>query len=508
MIILRMIMKLFSTKQIAEIDRLTIEKEPVADVDLMERAALKVAETLMRQIPSGKRLMFFAGPGNNGGDTLAVARMVADVFSCELFLMDNGKQLSGSPEINYQRLKTQGKVDVRYIRTVEDIPYIPEDAVVIDGLFGSGLSRQITGLPLQIVTAINRSKALVVAIDIPSGLFGEDNSANKSEGIVNADYTFTFQFPKLSFLFPENAQFVGEWNVLPIGLHQEAIDVTDSPFFMISKEQVVSILKPRGKFAHKGTFGHALMIAGSRCKIGAAVLASRACLRSGVGLLTTHVPNPAVPVIHSAVPEAMCSADASDLMFTEFPSLTTFSAIGVGPGIDVKTNTKRALRALLIAKPEKIVLDADALNILSQNQDWYELLPPNAILTPHPKEFERLAGASSDSWSRLKLQMEFSHKYNVIVVLKGAYTSISLPDGRVFFNSTGNNGMATAGSGDVLTGVITGLLAQRYSPAEAAIIGVFIHGLAGDLAAEQIGHEALIAGDIVQYLGKAFLSLQ
>jgi NAD(P)H-hydrate epimerase len=239
--------------------------------------------------------------------------------------------------------------------------------------------------------------------------------------------------------------------------------------------------------------------------MGAAVLASRACLRGGVGLLTTHVPNMCVPIVQIAVPEAMCSADASDLMFSEFPDLSFFSAIGVGPGIGIKLNSQRALHELLGKKSDKIVLDADALNILSKRDEWLCLLPENTILTPHPKEFERLVGPTTDSWSRLQRQIAFSKKYKVIVVLKGAYTCISFPGGEVFFNTTGNPGMATAGSGDVLTGLILGLLAQPYSPDDAALLGVYLHGLAGDLAAEQTGQEALTSGDLIKYLGKAFL---
>ena len=496
-------MKLFSTKQIAEIDALTIEKEPIVDIDLMERAASALAEWIIEHIPTEKKLIFFAGPGNNGGDAMAVARMVADTFSCELFLCVE-KQLMGSSAINYQRLKEQGKVNICNINSASDIPDIDPYTVVVDGLFGSGLNRPLNGLPLQVVAAINKSEAFVVSIDMPSGLFGEDNSSNISGGIIRANHTLTFQFPKLSFLFAENEKYTGCWEVLPIGLHPEAISVTDSPFFMIDKTQIA--LKPRGKFTHKGTYGHALLIAGSRCKIGAAILASRACLRSGVGLVTSHVPNPAVPIIHMAVPEAICSADASDLMFTEFPHLKEFSSVGIGPGIGTKPNSQKAIYSLLQAKPEKIILDADALNILSMNKEWYKLLSPNSILTPHPKEFERLAGASPNSWERLQLQMKFSQTYKVIVVLKGAHTSISLPDGSVFFNNTGNAGMATAGSGDVLTGIITGLLAQQYSPAEAAIIGVHLHGLAGDLAVEVTGQEALVASNIIDYLGKAFIN--
>ncbi|MGV8096764.1 MAG: NAD(P)H-hydrate dehydratase [Mangrovibacterium sp.] len=502
-------MKIFTTRQIAEIDRFTIEHEPVSDVDLMERAALQIVNWLIHKIQVSRKLLFYAGPGNNGGDAMAIARMMANRnYTCELFLLDLGKELKGSPAINLKRLEDQGKVKITRIASEADLTAIPSDAVVIDGLFGSGLGRPLDGLAEKVVAAINASGVPVVAIDIPSGLFGEDNSSNDLSKVVKASYTLTFQFPKLSFFFPEHETLLGQWEVLPIDLHPEAITMTETPFYFLNSGFIASKLIKRNKFAHKGNFGHALLIAGSRCKIGAAVLASRACLHGGVGLLTTHVPNPAVPIIQTAVPEAMCSADASDLMFTEFPDLSLFTAVGVGPGIGVKPNCQKALRELLEKKPGKIVLDADALNILSTQREWLDLLPENAILTPHPKEFERLTGLVKDSWSRLQLQLQFSEKYKVIVVLKGAYTSITSPKGHVFFNTTGNPGMATAGSGDVLTGLILGLLAQPYSHEDAALLGVYLHGLAGDIAAGQNGQEALTSGDITDNLGKAFMHLR
>ena len=502
-------MKIFTTQQIAEVDRYTIENEPIADVDLMERASLQIVNWLIRNVSNERKLMVFAGPGNNGGDALAIARMMSSYdYACEVFLLDFGKELAGSPAINWQRLRQQGKATLNLLRSDADLPEIPDGAVVLDGLFGSGLSRPLGGLAAAIVEKVNASGAQVVAIDMPSGLFGEDNSQNDLSKVVKANHTLTFQFPKLSFFFPEHDELLGEWEVLPIGLHPEAIAATQTPFHFLTEEYVASLIRQRAKFSHKGTYGHALLIAGSYGKMGAAVLASRACLRGGAGLLTTHVPHLGYPVIQTTVPEAMCSIDASELMFTEFPSLAQFSAVGAGPGLGCKPNSQRGIRDLLEANPSRLVLDADALNMLSMHDDWYKLLPENTILTPHPKEFERLAGQTDDSWSRLELQRWFSQNHRVIVVLKGAHTCITLPEGQVFFNTTGNPGMATAGSGDVLTGLILGLLAQQYSPGEAALLGVYLHGLAGDLAQEEVGQEALMAGDLIAYFGKAFLHLK
>lgn len=502
-------MKLFTCKQIAEIDQLTMKTEPISSIDLMERASSVIADWLILNLDQNRPVSVFAGPGNNGGDAMAVVRMLAwSRLKCNVYLADFGRGIKDEAAINWKRLEEQNKVSLNKIDSEDSIPEIPADAIVIDGLFGSGLNKPLDGLAKKIVQQINQSGATVISIDIPSGLFGEDNSQNDRSGIIHASQTLTLQFPKLSFLFPENAQFVGDWTVLPIGLHPDAISQTDSKYHFLTKEFISGKIKKRDKFSHKGTFGHALLIAGSYGKMGAAVLSSKACLRAGVGLLTTHIPKLGYEIIQNSVPEAMISIDLSESVFSQFPELVQFSAIGIGPGLDKKPESQLALNALLHAKPEKLIIDADALNILSENQDWLSLLPENAILTPHPKEFERLAGPSANSFERLQKQLQFSAKYKVIVVCKGAHSCITFPDGRTFFNSTGNPGMATGGSGDVLTGIILGLLAQNYTPEEATLIGVYLHGLAGDVAKTESGEYSLIAGDIINCLGKAFMQLE
>ncbi|RKD91259.1 NAD(P)H-hydrate dehydratase [Mangrovibacterium diazotrophicum] len=501
--------KIFSSKQIASIDEFTIQNEPIADIDLMERASLQIVNWMIQRISNERKLLFFVGPGNNGGDALAIARLMAEYdYSCSVFILDFGKPLKGSPEVNEERLKEQGKVGVSYMQVESDFPEVESGALIIDGLFGSGLNRPLEGVAAELVAYLNHSSAEILAIDIPSGLFAEDNSSNNLDHVIRANFTLTFQFPKLSFFFPEHEAILGEWEVLPIGLHPEAISKFETPYGFASAGFVAGKLKSRARFSHKGTYGHALLIAGAYGKMGAAVLASKACLRSGTGLLTTHVPHSGAPILQTAVPEAMCSIDASDLMFTEFPKLEQFSAVGIGPGIGTKPNSQRALRELLLAKPGALVIDADAINILAAHPEWYELLPEHTVLTPHPKEFERLVGPFADSYTRLQLQREFSQKYKVVVALKGAFTSVSFPDGNVCFNTTGNPGMATAGSGDVLTGIVLGLLAQGYTAVEATLLAVWLHGLAGDLAAQSYGYESLIAGDITENLGKAFCQLK
>lgn len=502
-------MKLFTCQQIAEIDRLTMKLEPISSIDLMERAAQRVTEWIFQNIRIDQSFYIFAGPGNNGGDSLAVARMLAENnYTCTVFLADFGRELKEDAAINQSRLIEQNNVLLKKIDSENSIPEIPSDVIVLDGLFGSGINKSLTGLAKAIVQRINQSGTTVISIDIPSGLFGEDNSENDSSGIVQANYTLTFQFPKLSFFFPENAEFVGDWHVLSILLHPEAILKTESKYLSLAKTFISGILKKREKFSHKGSYGHALLIAGSYGKMGASVLASRACLRAGVGLLTSHVPRLGYEIIQNSVPETMTSIDSSDEIFTEFPDVGLFSAVGIGPGLGKNPKTQMALKKLLQAGPEKLVVDADAINILAENKEWIDLLPENTILTPHPKEFERLVGSTSNSYERLQKQLQFSVQHKVIIVLKGANTCISVPDGSAFFNENGNPGMATAGSGDVLTGIILGLLAQNYTPEEATLIGVYLHGLAGDLAAATFGQQALIAGDIINHMGAAFLHLE
>jgi len=503
-------MKLFATSQIAGIDKYTIEHEPISDIDLMERAASTLVDWILHHAEPDQHMVFFVGPGNNGGDALAAARMLAWALSgIDVYVMDLGKGMSDSANTNLERLQQQNRTQIVYLDADAPMPDLKPTDWVIDGLFGSGLSRPLKGLPAKIVKHINASGAQVIAIDIPSGLMGEDNRQNDRDSIIRADVTLTFQFPKISFLLPENDPFTGHWIVLDIGLHPDGIGQTETPFFYTDHQVARGFLKDRRTFAHKGNFGHALLIAGSYGKMGAAVLASRGCLRSGVGLLTTHVPRLGYSILQNSIPEAMASIDQSDLMFTQNPDLAPFDAIGIGPGLDTKCNTGRGVQRMLEEEQKKpMVIDADGLNLLAKNPEWLKLLPPETILTPHPGEFARLTHPVECGYERLQLAKEYASENNVVLVLKGAYTAIACPDGTCWFNSTGNPGMATAGSGDVLTGILLGLLAQGYTAKEAAILGVFLHGLAADFAVEEASHEALLAGDITQHLGLAFATLK
>ncbi len=502
-------MKILKSDQIREVDAYTIKNEPVASIDLMERAAMTITRKIADYYAQETNVKLFIGPGNNGGDGLAVARQLLEFgFLPEVYLLKITKKLSPDAEINLERLKKINKVKIYEISNEKDLPQLQKNELLVDGLFGSGLSRKLEGLPASLVKHMNQSEADIVAIDVPSGLFGEDNGANDRDSIIKATYTFTFQMPKLSFFFPENESFVGQWEVMDIGLMQEAIDKIDSAYFMLTGKDISPKIIRRGKFSHKGTFGHALLVSGSYGKIGAAVLSAKACLRTGCGLVTVHIPKVGYEIVQTALPEAMISIDWSDIIFTDVPDIDNYSCVGIGPGIGMKQNTKRALLNLFGRVNTPMVIDADALNILSENKEWIRKIPENSILTPHPKEFERIVGQSTDDYNRNRKQINFAVKNKVILVLKGAFTSIALPDGTCYFNSTGNPGMATAGSGDVLTGVILSLVGQGYHPAEAVKIGVYLHGLAGDLASKETGQEAMIASDIIENIGNAYLTLK
>ena len=498
-------MKIFRCEQIREIDDYTIRNEPVAPVDLMERAASRLLAWYISHFGRSGRIFIFAGPGNNGADGLALARMLSlNRYDVELFYVHFTEKSSPEWDFNKRRLLAETDVLLSYLDRIDQFPLIPQGVVVVDAIFGTGLKRPAEGLPAEVIREINRAAGTKISIDIPSGLYGEVNGSNISENIIRADYTLSFQFPKLSFMFVENRQFTGEWVVLPIGLHIDAIKDNTTPYYLTGKADVLPMLKKRGKFDHKGQFGHGLLVSGSAGKIGAAVLGARAALRSGIGLLTCHLPSSGSSVIHSSVPEAMVLPDRSADFISDTGDTGQFSAIGVGPGLGTHSETQHALYKLLKHCKRPIVIDADALNILSVNKEWLKLLPANTIITPHPKEFDRLTGKAGNSYDRLLRQIAFSTEFNCIVVLKGAFTSISTPEGKVFFNSTGNPGMATAGSGDVLTGILLSLLAQGVPPENAAVLGVFLHGLAGDIAERESCYESVIASDIISCLGKAF----
>lgn len=503
------VMKILSVEQIREADNFTIKNEPVSSIDLMERAAKQLFRWIRKRVDNSHVIQVFVGPGNNGGDGLVLARLLTEKnYEVNVFIIRFTSKTSQDFQINHDRLKKMDEANIFEVKTKSDLKQIHENDIVVDALFGSGLTRAVSGFVGDVIDFMNNNAAVKIAVDVPSGLFADKHSDPKTGKIIRADYTLSFQLPKLAFLLSENDQFVGSWHILDIGLSHEFINKTATKHFVMQKRDIVPMLLQRKKYDHKGNYGHALLIAGSYGKMGATILASKACLRSGVGLLHAHIPKVGYEIMQIASPETMISLDRYDKYFSEIPNLAMYNVVGIGPGLGMEHQSQMALKLLIQEYKHPMVFDADALNILSENKTWLAFIPAGSVLTPHPKEFERLVGKWSDDFDKLELLKKFCSKYGVYVVLKGAHTATCFPDGNIYFNKTGNPGMATAGSGDVLTGIITGLLAQGYTSGQAAVIGVFIHGLAGDIAAKKSGHEALVAGNIVDSLGKAFKKLK
>ncbi|HEY5510394.1 MAG TPA: NAD(P)H-hydrate dehydratase [Prolixibacteraceae bacterium] len=502
-------MKIFSREQISQIDRQTRVLEPISEIDLMERASMALAGWIQASYHVTTRIAVFAGPGNNGGDALAVARILATLhYSVVVYLPDLGRQRSEASLINLERLKECSGIEVREITENSGFPPLLNFDLLLDGLYGAGLNRPLEGFASQVIDWINVSGVEVVSIDLPSGLLCDENQYNTGS-IVRADFTLTLEFPKLALFFSENEQYFGKWVIVPFGLNSNVLEETSSKLHFLDQKSVSILLKQRKMFSHKGSYGHGLLLSGSKGKYGAAQLAARGALRAGLGLLTVHLPEPAAGFLQIALPEAMTSLDSGKEMITELPDLTKYTAIAAGPGIGLDPLTQKVVKMLIDQASVPLVLDADALNILAANPSWIKLLPPNTILTPHPTEFDRLSGIVLKSEEeRLQIAEQFAGSYGVVLILKGAYTRIILPDGSVYFNSTGNPGMATGGSGDVLTGIVLGLLCQGYTPHEAALLGVFLHGRSADLRVSSSSEESLIASEIADYLGNAFASLK
>lgn len=504
-------MKIFTSAQIHELDRYTIEHEPITSLNLMERAAKALTRAIEEEWTNRTPVVVFAGPGNNGGDALAVARMLSeDGYQVNVFLFNVHNKLSVDCASNKKRLMEGKRVKLFTEITVNfDPPQLDADTLVIDGLFGSGLNKPLAGGFAAMVKYINQSPAKVVSIDIPSGLMTEDNSYNIHSNIIRADLTLTLQQKKLSMLLADNQQYLGKLRVLDIRLSSEYIQKTDCKYRILEENDIRQLLRPRSDFAHKGSMGNALIIAGCYGMSGAAILASKACLRSGAGKVTTHTPKRNYDIMQISVPEAVLQMDAEETIFSEPVDTEFFDAMGIGPGLGTSEATAIALIAQLRRAGCPVVVDADALNILASHRAWMQQLPKDIIMTPHPKEFDRLAGNASGNCSeRLAKACELAERLQAYIILKGHYSALCHPDGKIEFCSTGNSGMATAGSGDVLTGIITGLLARGYNQADACRIGMHLHGLAGDLAAKDLGKESLIASDIIQYLPNAFLRLE
>ena len=503
----KLFMKILTAEQIRAADAHTIVNEPISSIDLMERAAETCTIWITERFPKETSFLVLCGMGNNGGDGLAISRqLISDGYNVETIIVPFFSKASEDFSANKKRLENIKNAKIIEIKDAEDL-IIKNNVVIIDAILGSGLSKPVEGKLAEVIQKINSLHLPVISIDMPSAMPMEDTRGFDKKTIIRASFTLTFEIPKLSFMFADNAENVGEFYVLDIGIDKKYLAEQESCNNWVTHDMVAQILKPRARFSHKGTYGHALLIAGGYGKMGAAILGAKSCLRSGVGLLTTHIAKCGYQIMQTSVPEAMVDTDEEELEFSGIKDISKYNAIGIGPGIGTSDTTAKGLKMLIQQDSVNMVIDADALNILSDNKTWLSFLKPGTIITPHPGEFARLAGKYDTAFEAYTIQKDFAVKHGIYVILKGAFTSIATPNGDVYFNSTGNPGMATAGSGDTLTGIILGLLAQNYSPLVASILGVYIHGLAGDIAAQEWGENALIAEDITTCLGLAFQQL-
>lgn len=498
-------MKLFSAEQIYSADKFTIQKQEITSDELMERSAVQIFNWMhLRMQGAQVKIHIFCGIGNNGGDGIALARHLKEHgYNIAVYVVNYSTKRSKDFLINLDRLKDR-KIWPNFMDSDCELPVIGPDDIIVDAIFGIGLNRTPDDWVINLISHFHASKAFILSVDIPSGLYTDKGPDNKN-AVVKANFVLTFQAPKLVFFLPETGVFVNQWEVLDIGLDIEFLTQTDTAFVLIGKNEVLPMYMPREKFSHKGVFGHALIIGGSYGKIGAVTLASLAALKIGAGMVTSYIPECGYQVLQSSLPEAMVLANGeraiSDITFDMKPSV-----IGIGMGMGQASETVKALSKFMKEAKGPLVIDADGLNILSADKKLLSSLPKQTVLTPHPKELERLVGRWKDDFDKLKKVKAFSKKFDCIVVIKGANT-ITVYKDNGYVNTTGNPGMATAGSGDVLAGIITGMIAQGYEPLQAAIFGVYLHGKSADLVIETTSYQSLIASDIIEGLGNAYLDL-
>lgn len=503
-------MQILNKEELNFADEYTIQHEPISSLELMERAARACVMNIINKVDNNTSVFVFCGKGNNGGDGFAIARMLLErSYNCTAILVNYTSEFSEDCKANYDRLKElkpDALIEINNDSDLEKIKFTSDDAI-IDAMLGTGLNKPLDGLLKDVVEFINKNFLKIISIDCPTGIY-IDKSNSSDDIIVLSSTTLTFQYPKLAFLMAQNKWYVPEFEVLNIGLHPHLTHLLKAKQFYIEKNDIKQLVTKRHKFSHKGNFGCALIIAGSQTMRGAASISAMACLQSGAGLLTVHSVSQAIDSLMNHLPEAICSIDANSEFICELPDLKNYNVIAIGPGIGTEQETADVLKKLLNYTSCSLVIDADALNILAENKTWLSFLPPETILTPHPKEFDRLTEQHSSDLERYATARHFALKHKVIVVLKGTYTSICMPDGSSYFNSSGNSGLAKGGSGDALTGIITGLLARGYTAPKAALIGVYVHGYAADLATKKLSKESLLASGVIDKLGKAFLKLE
>jgi len=500
-------MKIFAKEQIYEGDRLTAKRQNISSTELMERAGTQIFNWLHTRMQGAQvPIHVFCGIGNNGGDGLVIARhLITHGYNVFTYVVNCSDKRSKDFLVNYDRIKTVTKNWPTLLSCKEDFPPIHQDDIIVDAIFGIGLNRPADDWVKALFQHFRKSRAFTLAIDMPSGLFA-DKVPETENDVVWANHTLSFASPKLVFFLPDTAKYTQQWEILDIGLDQEFLYTTQTESELIGKFEVLPLYKPRQKFDHKGTYGHTLIIGGSQGKIGSVVLASKAVMSSGAGLVTAYVPKCGDTVLQSAFPEAMVITDKNESIISDIDFDLQPTVIGIGVGLGTDKITASAFEAFLKSNKVPLVIDADGLNLLAQKKALIKLLKPNTILTPHPKELERVVGKWKDDFDKLKKVKAFSNKHKVIVVVKGAHTIIVQGD-KLYINSTGNPGLATAGSGDVLTGIITGLISQGYEPIVASIFGVYLHGRAADIAVEFFGYQSLLASHIIEYLGEAYIDL-
>ncbi|TXH53282.1 MAG: NAD(P)H-hydrate dehydratase [Bacteroidia bacterium] len=486
-------MKIFSAWQIKEWDAYTIQHEPITSVNLMERAANACVQWILGQ--NFHHLFYvFCGSGNNGGDGLAIARLLKEQsIEVEVYILKSEKYSTDFIS-NLEKLS----VKVNYISSENDFPLVQPEGIIIDAMLGTGLNKTLSGVAAQLVQYFNASKSKIISIDIPSGMYADVSSCKNIT--VKADVVLSFQCQKLAFMMTENLPFLGKVEILPIQLLKDFELKTHTDFNFIDEAIIQSIYKKRKDWVHKYQLGHALIYAGSKWMMGAALLCSKACMRAGAGLVTLHIDDVLTSVLNSAVPEIIASSEKDFSKISERKNVIAF-----GPGLEVNHTNEQILSTILEQWKGALVIDASGLSILFP---FLEKLKNRSegttILTPHVGEFDRLFGRQTDDFARMQEAKNQAKKLNCYIVLKAPHTLIACPDGELYFNSTGNSGMATAGSGDVLTGIISGLLAQHYSAKNACILGVYLHGLAGDRAVQKISKEALMATDILNHIGEGY----
>lgn len=503
-------MKLFTNEQIRAIERHTIETEGIPPGEIIERVAEGVADEIAARWRPSKPTIVFAGPGNNGADALATARLLHDHgFRPAIYLFNiGGDKLSGEcAAVRDRLLEAVPDADFHEVTSRFTPPDITSSHLIVDGLFGAGLREELRGGFQSLVQYINDEKPTVVSIDLPSGMFGDWNPRIVNRNTIHATLTLAIQFPRLCFFIPDNAELVGEWKTLDVGLSQQAIASLPAEFCLVEKRDIHRRLRHRKEFASKADFGTAILYAGSYGMMGAAVLAAKGALRGGVGKLTVSSPKWGYQILQTAVPEAMYRNNRGDACLTEIHPERDFSAIAIGPGIGTNEMTVKALEDFLSSIDKPVILDADALNCIAHRPSLLSDIPVLSVLTPHAKEFDRLFGDCPTDETRLLRAIEVSHYHNILIVLKGHYTALVRPDNKVYFNSSGTPAMATPGSGDVLTGIITALMAQGYKPEISALIGPYVHGIAGEIAAENQGEYGVTAGDIAANVGRAFKTI-